>query len=144
MGEADATLLAAAGLDRLGHAKIGVPLDDFLPAPAQGAIGIEVLAGNQCARDRVSSINHEPTCACIAAERSLLEALGGDCRSPVAALATFEGELIDLTAEILTNDGKDVARGSIRFAPGDSEAPAQLGRQLLAQASPALRALFAG
>jgi len=144
MGEADATLLAAAGLDRLDKSDVGVALDDLLPAPAQGAIGIEVLAGNQRARQFATAINHEPTCACIAAERALLEALGGDCRSPIAALATIEGETITLRAEILTNDGQQVERGTIHFPAGDVAAPAALGRQLLEQASAPLRALFAG
>ncbi|HEY0445065.1 MAG TPA: hydroxymethylbilane synthase [Allosphingosinicella sp.] len=144
MGEADATLLAAAGLDRLGHPEIGVPLDELLPAPAQGAIGIELLAVNKRAREAVSAINDAPTCACIAAERALLAGLGGDCRSPIAALATIEGDMIALTAELLTNDGQEVERGSIRFPAGDEAGPAALARQLLERASPSLRALFAG
>jgi hydroxymethylbilane synthase len=143
-GEADATLLAAAGLDRLGHPEIGVTLNDLLPAPAQGAIGVEVLAGHHRARDAVSVINHAPTCACVAAERALLKALGGDCRSPIAALATFDGDTIVLRAEILSNDGKLVERGQIEFREDDADAPARFARELLDRASPPLRALFAG
>jgi hydroxymethylbilane synthase len=87
-GEADATLLAAAGLDRLGMHDTGVsvPFDMMLPAPSQGAVGIEVLAENAHARALVSAINHEATCRCVEAERELLAELGADCRSPVAAL----------------------------------------------------------
>jgi hydroxymethylbilane synthase len=143
-GEADATLLAAAGLDRLGHPEIGVALDELLPAPAQGAVGVEVLGENKRALQLVAAIDHRPTSACVAAERRLLEALDGNCRSPVAALARFDGEAIELEAEILTNDGKEVSRGSARFAPGDEAAPAALGRQLLDEAGPSLRALFGG
>jgi hydroxymethylbilane synthase len=141
--EADATLLAAAGLERLGHPEIGVPLD-LLPAPAQGAIGVEILASNRRALDVTTSIDHKPTSLCVLAERALLAAIGGDCHSPVAALATLEGETIMLRAEILTADGKKVERGEISFRAGDADGPASLARQLLDRAAPELRALFAG
>ena len=144
MGEADATLLAAAGLDRLDHKDVGVPLNDLLPAPAQGAIGVEVMAENSRVRDLVSAINDPETCACVAAERGLLEGLGGDCRSPVAALAQLDGDLITLRAELLTNDGQEVERGQVTFGLGDSEAPIAFARQLLDRAHPSIRALFAG
>jgi hydroxymethylbilane synthase len=144
LGEADATLLAAAGLDRLGHEEVGVALDDLLPAPAQGAIGIEVAAGNERVTNLVSAIDDSLTSACIAAERQLLAGLGGDCRSPVAALATWSGDAIFLRAEILTGDGKEVERDEVRFEAGDEEAPRALASQLLGRASPALRELFAG
>ena len=141
--EADATLLAAAGLERLGHPEIGVPLD-LLPAPAQGAIGVEMLASNRRARDAAASIDDKPTSACVAAERAFLAAIGGDCRSPIAALATLEGGTITLRAEILTGDGKEVERGTISFDAADRDGAARLARQLLDRAPPALRALFAG
>jgi hydroxymethylbilane synthase len=141
--EADAALLAAAGLDRLGHPEIGVPLD-LLPAPSQGAIGVEMLASNRRARDVIASVDHKPTSACVAAERALLAALGGDCRSPIAALATLDGGMITLRAEILTNDGKEAERGDISFEARDRDGPVRLARQLLDRAAPALRALFAG
>jgi hydroxymethylbilane synthase len=144
MGEADATLLAAAGLDRLGHSEIGVALDDMLPAPSQGAVGIEVLADNQRLAGLAEAIGDRATQMCVTAERRLLEGLGGDCHTPVAALALCEGETIRLQAEILTNDGAEVSRGDARFAAGDSETPLGLARRLLDQASPALRGLFPG
>lgn len=95
-------------------------------------------------RGIVAVIDHADTHACVAAERRLLEALGGDCHSPVAALATVDGDGLWLRAEILTNDGSEVQRGEARFASGDDAAPAALGKQLLDRASPALRGLFAG
>jgi hydroxymethylbilane synthase len=144
LGEADATLLAAAGLDRLGLGEIGTPLDDLLPAPAQGAIGVEVRAENKKVRALVAAISHTDTHQCVSAERRLLEGLGGDCRSPVAALAQSEGDFIHLRAELLTHDGGEVVQGETRFAAGDVEAPLELARHLLGRASPALRALFAG
>jgi len=144
MGEADATLLAAAGLDRLDHPEIGVPLDGLLPAPAQGAIGIELLASNRRLRPLIEAIDHRETRACVDAERRLLEGLGGSCRSPVAALATMEGGDIRLRAEILTADGHDCSDLDTRFPADDYDAPLTLARELLRTASPALRELFAG
>ncbi|HEV7659026.1 MAG TPA: hydroxymethylbilane synthase [Allosphingosinicella sp.] len=127
-GEFDATLLAAAGLDRLGIAA-GVPLD-LLPAPAQGAIGVEILAGRDDLRALLSAIDHGPTSEAVAAERAFLAFLGGDCHSAVAARAS--GALVK--AEILSADGREVQAGE-----GE---PAALARDLLARASPALRAMF--
>lgn len=143
MGEVDATLLAAAGLDRLGRSDCGVLLEDFLPAPAQGAIGIEVRSSDRRVRTLVAAIDHRPTHVCVAAERRLLEGLGGSCRSPVAALATLEGDRIRLRAEILTEDGAEAERCDRDFAAGDESAPLELAREMLGRASPRLRALFA-
>ncbi len=143
-GEADATLLAAAGLKRLGMADIGAELADMLPAPAQGAVGIEVRADAGDVLQWVAAIGHADTQACVAAERRLLEGLGGNCRSPVAALATCDGEQVMLEAEILTPDGRECLRRTASFASSDEDAPRALARSLLADASPALRALFDG
>jgi hydroxymethylbilane synthase len=142
-GEAEATLLAAAGLDRLGRDGIGhaVPPELMLPAPAQGAVGIETLAANEAMRDALAAIDHPATSACVLAERALLAALGGDCRSPVAALAVEQGGLL-LRAEILSEDGAECVAGERRIAGPDD--PAALAHDLLGRASPALRALFAG
>jgi hydroxymethylbilane synthase len=142
-GEADATLLAAAGLQRLGI-DVGTVIEDMLPAPAQGAVGIEVRAGNDEAAELVAAVDHVQTHACIAAERRFLEGLGGTCRSPVAALAQMEDGRIFLRAEILTGDGSECREGSVRFDAQDSQAPLDLARRLLDQSSPGLRALFAG
>ena len=131
-GEFDATLLAAAGLDRLGLA-LGAPLEGFLPAPAQGAIGIETLVGNDDVRGLLTSIDHHETHEAIDTERSFLKAIGGDCHSAIAALASGGR----LRAELLSADGREVQAGE----GGD---PAELAARLLAQASPALRAMFAG
>ena len=127
-GEVDATLLAAAGLDRLGI-EAGVPLD-LLPAPAQGAIGVEILAERDDLRLLLGAIDHHPTHEAVEAERAFLAALGGDCHSAVAALA--QGGPV--TAEILSADGSEVRSGR-----GE---PTELARRLLAQASPELRAMF--
>ena len=143
-GEADATLLAAAGLDRrgvaVGHA---VPIAAMLPAPAQGAVGIEARADDRDVRHLLSAIDHAPTSACVEAERALLAALGADCRSPVAALAQVDARELHLRAEILSEDGASCVAGEARFASNDRAAPARLAHDLLARAPADLRALFA-
>jgi hydroxymethylbilane synthase len=145
-GEADATLLAAAGLDRLGQAGIGVTmeLDLMLPAPAQGAVGIEALSANMAIVAALSAINHRDTFDCVMAERALLMALGGTCHSPIAALAQVEGDALYLRAEILTGAGEEHVAGETRFPRADPSVAGALGRSLLDRASPALRALFEG
>lgn len=143
-GEADATLLAAAGLDRLGQGDVGhvVPLDVMLPAPAQGAVGIETLASNSNMRVLLAAIDHKDTSDCVRAERALLLGLDAGCHSPVAALARVEGDHIFLRAEILSGDGKEDVTAEVRFPRADECAATSFGRSLLNRASPALRALF--
>ncbi len=145
-GDADATLLAAAGLDRLAMHGVGhaIAIETMLPAPAQGAIGIETLATSTEIRSLLDVVNHLPTFNCVLAERALLAGLAADCRSPVAALATLEGDQIWLRAQILSEDGTREAHGEARFAVGDFGQPLELARQMLASADPALRAIFAG
>ena len=145
-GEFDATLLAAAGLDRLGQGNIGVAIapEEMLPAASQGAIGIDCLSARAEIAALLAPVNHAPTFACVMAERAFLEALGGTCHSPVAAQATVDGATLQLQAEILSENGSECQKGFIRFAATDGDAPARLAHQLLDQASPALRALFEG
>jgi hydroxymethylbilane synthase len=138
-GEIDATLLAAAGLDRLGIAA-GAPLDDMLSAPGQGAVGIEILAEREDLRAILAMIDHEETSRCVHAERAFLAALGGDCHSAVAARAVFDGATLRLDAEILSADGREAQSGTLLV--GDGAAPADLAHTLLGRASPALRAMF--
>jgi hydroxymethylbilane synthase len=143
-GEAEATLLAGAGLARLGRDDVGHPIavEDMLPAPAQGAVGIETLAARADMRALLGAIDDAPTNACVSAERALLAALGADCRSPVAALAVRSGAGLHLRAEILTEDGGECRAGeAMLLRTGDAEA---LAKRLLDGASPRLRALFTG
>ena len=86
--EADATLLAMAGLNRLGQHGLGHPLaaETWLPAPGQGAILIESRADDAETRSLLASIDHAPSRAALLAERALLAALGGNCHSAIAAL----------------------------------------------------------
>jgi hydroxymethylbilane synthase len=111
-GEADATLLALAGLRRLGleHHAAGV-LDPvvMLPAAGQGAIGIEVRADDSATRARVAPLDDPDTHVCVACERAVLEALDGSCRTPIGAYAVRDGTRVRLDACVLRPDG------SVRF-----------------------------
>ena len=143
-GEADATLLAAAGLDRLGRDGVGraIPTDEMLPAPAQGAVGIEVLASHDDAMVAVAAIDDPATSACVRTERALLAALGADCHSPVAALAALSGEMLTLRAELIAEDGSLFVDGSGEGTDGALIA-AELAADLLARAPSSVRSLFA-
>ena len=136
-GEFAATLLAAAGLDRLGLADTGVAIapDQMLPAASQGAIGIDCLSARVELTPVLDAINHAETFNCVMAERSFLEALSGNCHSPVAALAMVKDGAIWLSGQILSEDGSE-------SISGEGDDPIALAHQLLAQASPALKALF--
>ena len=93
-GVADATLLALAGLKRLGLADRAagpVPVEEMLPAVAQGAIGVEIRADDERMAEALAPLNHEPTALAVTAERAFLARLEGSCRTPIAAL----GELLD-------------------------------------------------
>jgi hydroxymethylbilane synthase len=142
-GEVDATLLASAGLARLGLDDTGAPIETetLLPAPAQGAVGIEAQTENSKVIAWLEAINHGETYACVMAERALLAELSGDCRSPVAALARMDGQQINLRAELYSPDGRHAQSGILSFSPG-GEGPTRLAAQLLAQAHPEIAAVF--
>lgn len=143
-GEADATLLAKAGLDRLGLSDMGhpLPVDEFLPAASQGAIGIDCLSSRADIAAFLVPVNHHPTFDAVLAERAFLSALGGDCHSPVAAYARFEAGDLQLTGQIFGKDGSERQSGSILIPRDDQDAPARLARLLLDVASADLQALF--
>ncbi len=136
-GEADATLLAAAGLVRLGQQDVGVAIaeEEMLPAPAQGAVGLETLTHNARVRALLAPVNDADTFACVMAERAFLAELTADCHSPVAAQARHVEGKLHIRGEILTEDG------SLR-EQGASDDPVALARALLERAPPALRAIF--
>lgn len=141
-GEMDATLLAAAGLDRLRDFDVGavVPLEVMLPSAGQGAIGVETLSDGK-ARQHVSAIDHFQTSMCVHTERRFLAHLGAGCHSPVAALATMVDGSIDLRAELLSPDGdkRIVGREVARF---ETIAPEALAEQLLSGAPQAVLSCF--
>ena len=144
LGEADATLLAAAGLDRLGSPDIGTALaiEEMLPAASQGAVGIEARSEDAAMLALLGAIDHAPTRFAVEAERGLLEALCADCHSPVGAHAHFDGGVLVLTAELLSGDGREHVRGSATV--GAVRDARELAIELLARATPELRALFGG
>uniref|UniRef100_UPI0035CB5B83 hydroxymethylbilane synthase n=1 Tax=uncultured Sphingomonas sp. TaxID=158754 RepID=UPI0035CB5B83 len=144
-GEVDASMLAAAGLDRLGRPDVGVAIatDVMLPAPAQGAVGIETRADAAELRDWLGAIDHTDTHLCVLVERSLLAALQADCHSPVAALAIREADRITVRAELFAEDGSAHVAGALDGAVGDATLGERLARDLLARAPDAVRRLFA-
>jgi hydroxymethylbilane synthase len=145
-GEVDATFLAAAGLARLGETGAGHPLDpaDWLPAPSQGAIAIECRAQDARVVDLLAAIDHAPSRAEVMAERALLAALGGSCHSPVAVLCDLEGEMLVMRVALFSPDGAERIDGAATFPVGDTGSPARLAADLLARATPAIAAHFAG
>ncbi len=147
-GEFDATLLAAAGLDRLGMADTGAPIcgSEMLPAASQGAVGIDCLASRMDIQALLVPVNHPDTFECVMAERAFLAALGGNCHSPVAAYAHIDDDgAMVLEAELLLEDGSERHRHGIACPRDEGEAAAQeLATLLLAKASPALKAMFGG
>lgn len=148
--EADVTLLAAAGLDRLGEEGVGTPLEvgNWLPAPSQGAIGIECRADDAQAREWLGAIDHPQSRAEVQSERALLEALGGSCHSPVGMLAEPQGDSIRLIAALFSADGAERVDGSVEVPAGDASAHEAAIRafasDLLGRAGPGIRTLFTG
>lgn len=135
-GVADATMLAMAGLNRLGEGHRATALLDpeiFMPAPAQGAIGIAVRSDDRRMADLVAALDHPPTHTAITAERAMLAVLDGSCRTPVGALSRLDGDTLILKGQILSLDGKtafnSIATGTDPLALGR-----QVGDDLIAQA----------
>lgn len=112
-GVCEATFLACAGLKRLGQAELitqAIDTDIMLPAPAQGAIGIEIRKEDDDAQHAIASLNHFATQMAITTERAFLRALDGSCRTPIAALAEMNDGELTFRGEVIAKDG------SIRFA----------------------------
>ncbi|MHA6721497.1 hydroxymethylbilane synthase [Sphingomonas sp. RS2018] len=145
-GEAEATLLAAAGLERLGRTDVGVaiPTTILLPAPAQGAVGIEARAEDEAVHRLLTAIDDPQTHACVAAERALLAALVADCHSPVAALARIEGGVLTLDAALYSEDGSETVAAQQAGAPEEIAVAQALAAKLLDRSPPSIRILFAG
>lgn len=108
-GEADALILAEAGLDRLGLAtRISARLEppELFPAVGQGALGLECRADDAATRQLVERLNHPATFACVTAERRTLARLGAGCHAPVGVFTVVEGEELTLEAVALDRDGR--------------------------------------
>ncbi len=129
-GQYDALVLAAAGLLRLGwdeRITLLLPLEVCVPAPAQGALAIESRAGDERVAALLAPLDDLASRQAVAAERALLDALGGGCQLPLGALAEPEGEGLLLHAAVASPDGTTVLR---RMAAGPACDAASLGRGL--------------
>ena len=128
-------LLAACGLTRLG---LSSEITEYLPsrtmlsAVGQGAIGIEVREDDERVRGLVDFMNHRETALSLEAERSFLKTLGGDCQSPVAALAEVEGTFLRITGMVASPDGSQLFRDRLEGPVGEALAlGAELAEKLL-------------
>jgi hydroxymethylbilane synthase len=143
-GEADAIILALAGLKRLGLADRATSLIDPIaqpPAPGQGALAIETRAEDRDA-PWLAALRHPPTGLAVAAERGALEALEGSCKTAIGAYARVSGLRLSLIVEALTPDGArrfrreseaDIEDGAAARALGEA-----LGQFIRAEAGDAL------
>lgn len=136
-GEFDAVILAAAGLERLGHATAGTwdfegaalhaaPLPSFLPAPGQGAIAVEVRAEDEESLPLARCVNDAETAAAVEAERSVLAALGGGCHLALGALGTVQDGTLRLEAVLFDERGS----GTRRVLEGPMSEASPLGREM--------------
>lgn len=137
-GQCDALLLAYAGVHRMQYDDLIVaylPVDEFTPAVGQGSVAVQASDTLSSAKlDIIRQLtNHEPTEACLKAERAFLRRLEGGCSIPVFALATWVGDQISLTGGILSLDGATLMRETFTGpAPQAEELGQQLGESLLA------------
>lgn len=131
-GDYDATLLAAAGLTRLGldeHIAQYFPLDVMLPAPGQGALAIQCRADDTATLNLLSAINDETTRHCVTAERAFLDGLGSGCSLPVAAHAIMQDGEIQLRGLVGAVDGSKMVE-----VAGNGRSAIELGTKLAQQA----------
>ena len=139
-GEADATLLAVAGLKRLGllsAATAVLEIDEFLPAVGQGAIGLETRADDDATRAIVARINDPDTATALAAERAYLAELDGSCRTPIAGHARVGGGIVRFRGIVAKPDGSEAHEVSREGSAGDAAAlGADAGRELKRRAGP--------
>jgi len=130
-GEYDLLVLAAAGLRRLGFgARISesLSIDDCVPAPGQGIIAVEIRSDDAATREAVARIDDADAAASLAAERSLVSALGGGCQMPIGGIAAPSGaSSLEMSALVSSLDGARV----IRYKKvGSRNNPAGLGRDV--------------
>lgn len=122
-GEVDATMLALAGLKRLGlteHATHIMAVEDFLPAVAQGAIGLEARADDARSRELLAAINHAETFIAVACERAFLAELDGSCKTPIGGHATLDGDTLRFRGLLAHPDGAPSIANEIYGARADA------------------------
>ena len=139
-GEVDAIVLALCGLERLGKRDAASEIlspEEMLPAVGQGALAVECRAGDAEVKRLLAPLNDMASAACAAAERAMLAALDGSCRTPIGGLATIRGERLILDGLLLSEDGKAERRGRQEGAVNDAvEIGAALGLRLKRGAGP--------
>jgi hydroxymethylbilane synthase len=139
-GAADATLLALAGLKRLGLAQAATAIlatEEFLPAVGQGAIAIETRAADARVRDLAAAIDHADTSTALTAERAFLAVLDGSCRTPIAGHATIAAQTLQFRGLILRPDGSEAHETACGGSREDAAAiGAEAGRKLKRLAPP--------
>jgi hydroxymethylbilane synthase len=139
-GEVDALVLAWCGLERLDlrdRATEILPREVMLPAVGQGALAIECRADDENLRRLVEPLHDPVSAACVSAERALLAALDGSCRTPIAGLADIEGGRLAIEALLLQADGSGEIRGRREGPISEAEAlGTALGAELRRRAGP--------
>jgi len=139
-GKADATLLALAGLERLGlsdHVTEILPTEMILPAVAQGAIGVAMRETDERVAALLALLNDAATATAVSCERSFLKELDGSCRTPIAGLAEIENDLLRFRGLILTPDGKTWHEAEMTGPAADAaRIGREAGRDLLSRAGP--------
>ena len=139
-GEIDATLLAYAGLKRLGLAHRATALLDietFLPAVGQGAIGFTARTADSRAKEALAPILDEPTGAALSVERAFLKVLDGSCRTPIAGHARIRDGALDFRGMVLRTNGSEAFEVRANGSPGQAESVGeQAGRDLLGRLPP--------
>jgi hydroxymethylbilane synthase len=136
-GAYHALVLAAAGLRRLGFAhriSFALPAAACVPAPGQGIVAVEIRGDDEAVRQAVARIDDPAAAAALAAERALVEALGGGCQTPVGALASrLDDGTLELVAVVVALDGSRAVRAHAAGPPEQAAAlGARVGAQLLA------------
>ena len=132
-GDYDAIILAAAGLIRLGleyRIKTVLTAEQSLPAPGQGALGIELVEGDAAMATIVAPLDDPQTAHCVKAERAFSRALGGSCQVPLGGYAVIDDGQLWLRGFVASVDGQEMVAGELLGDPADDEA---LGRQLAEQ-----------
>jgi hydroxymethylbilane synthase len=139
-GDYDATLLAVAGLNRLGlerHIAAHLPIEEFLPACGQGVVAAECRADDAGMRERLVAIDHRETSAALACERAFLATLDGSCRSPIAGNARMEDGCLRFDGMLLAEDGGDYYEANVAGAVEDAEMIGEsAGNEILHRAPP--------
>ncbi|MBI4414380.1 MAG: hydroxymethylbilane synthase [candidate division NC10 bacterium] len=147
-GTLDAIVVAAAGLKRLGvklEKAIPLPLDVSLPAPGQGALGLEIRADDRATAAVVAVLDDTPSRLAVTAERAFLRRLGGSCNVPIAAYGTVRGDLLTLTGLVASPDGKALVRDTLTGAALEAEPlGTALAERLLAQGADRILQELAG